>query len=108
MSITETGDKPKRKGKKPPAPKRGEKLPSGSYAGTGGRPTKYDPIRRLTPPARDSWRGHAHLVETRPRFKAVRVATWGLAVFMVGAAAFAVVNAKMERAQYTRLDLRGS
>jgi hypothetical protein len=47
-------------------------------------------------------------VETGPRLKAVRVAAWSFAFIMVGAAAFAVVNAKMERAYYTRLDLRGS
>lgn len=46
MSITETGDKPKAKakGKKnAPTYERGERLPSGSYAGSGGGPTKYKP-----------------------------------------------------------------
>lgn len=43
MSITETGDKPKPpKGKKnAPTYERGDKLASGSYAGSGGAPSKY-------------------------------------------------------------------
>lgn len=48
------------------------------------------------------------MVEARPRFKAVRVVLWGFASIMVGAALFAVIDAKREQAQYTRLDLRGS
>lgn len=67
-----------------------------------------DATRGPAATARDSWWRHPHMVETGPRFKTVRVAAWSFALVMVGAAAFAVVNAKMERAYYTRLDMRGS
>lgn len=43
MSITETGDKPKKGKKNAPTYERGERLPSGSYAGSGGAPTAYKP-----------------------------------------------------------------